>query len=79
MSGSRGGGQGVRTPPENHKNIGFLRNTCPDPLTNHKATEPVFNVGPSWIRQRNAIYSAIWILHVPYEAPRGEGLCSLDP
>ena len=31
-----GGGQGVRTPPppplENYKNIGFLRNTSPDPL-----------------------------------------------
>ena len=27
-----GGGQGVLTPPENHKNIGFLSNTDPDPL-----------------------------------------------
>ena len=27
-----GGGQGVRTPLENYKNIGFLRNTGPDPL-----------------------------------------------
>ena len=29
------GGQGVRIPPtpfENYKNIGFLSNTCPDPL-----------------------------------------------
>ena len=33
MRGSRGGGgQGVRTPLKNHKNIGFLRNTGPDPL-----------------------------------------------
>ena len=40
MCGSRGGGQGVRTPPppplKNHKNTGFLSNTGPDPLKNHK-------------------------------------------
>ena len=43
MCGSRGGGggQGVRTPPlKNHKAIGFLSNTGPDPLKNHKATKP---------------------------------------
>ena len=34
------GGQGVRTPPENHKNIGFLSNTGLDPLLNYKATKP---------------------------------------
>ena len=41
-----GGGQGVRTPlPENSlKNIGFLSNTGPDPLINHKATKPAFNI-----------------------------------
>ena len=48
---SRGGGQGVVPPPhthtlKNHKNIGFLSNTGPDPLKNHKATKPAFNVGP---------------------------------
>ena len=38
MSGSRGGGQGVRTPPlENHKNIVFFINTGPDPVENLKA------------------------------------------
>ena len=26
---------------------GFLSNTGPDPLKNHKATKPAFNVGPS--------------------------------
>ena len=31
-----GGGQGVRTPLKNHKNVGFLSNTGPDPLKNHK-------------------------------------------
>ena len=56
MCGSRGGGQGVRTPPlKNHKNIGFLSNSGPDPLKNHKATEPAFNVGPSLAHQRKAI------------------------
>ena len=51
-----GGGQGVQTPPplKNHKNIGFLSNlsnTGPDPLENHKAAKPAFNVGPSSARQ----------------------------
>ena len=54
MRGSRGGGAGVWNPLENHKNIGFLRNTGQDPLKNHKATKPAFNDGP--------LYSGIWIL-----------------
>ena len=37
---------------KNHKNIGFLSNSGPDPLKNHEATEPAFNVGPSSARQR---------------------------
>ena len=46
------GGKEVQTPPpppplKNHKNIGFLSDTGLDPLKNHKATEPAFNVGPS--------------------------------
>ena len=58
---------------KNHKNIGFLSNSGPDPLKNYEATDPVFNVGPSSARQRNAIFvggpmmarhSAIWI-HPP--------------
>ena len=36
MRGSREEGQGVRTTLENHKNIGFLSNTGPGPLKNHK-------------------------------------------
>ena len=46
----RGVGGGVPDPPpplKNHKIIGFLSNTCPDLLKNHKATKPAFNVGPS--------------------------------
>ena len=31
------GGQGVRTPLKNHKNIGSLSNTGTDPLKNHKS------------------------------------------
>ena len=41
------GGQGSRPPPpplKNHKNIGFLNNTGPEPLRNYKATKPAFNV-----------------------------------
>ena len=49
------GGQGVWTPLENHKNIGFLGNTGPDPQINHKATKPAFNFGPLSACQQNAI------------------------
>ena len=42
-------------PLKNHKNIGFLSNTEPDPLENQKATKPELNVGPPSARQRNAI------------------------
>ena len=50
MGGSRGGGGGGRgsgLPLKNHKKIGFLNNTGLDPLKNHKATKPAFNVGQS--------------------------------
>ena len=50
-----GGGQGVRTPLKNHKTIGFSSNTGTDPLKNHKVIKPALNVGPSLVRQRNAI------------------------
>ena len=50
----RGGDRGSG-PPENHKNIGFLCNTGPGPLKNHKATKPAFNVGLSLARWRNAM------------------------
>ena len=47
MRGSRGGTVGPDPPPpENHKNIGFLGNNGQDPLENHKAARPAFNVGP---------------------------------
>ena len=45
-------------PPVNHKNIGFLGNTGPNPLKNHKATNPALNVWPSSARQRKAISMA---------------------
>ena len=45
---------GPDTPLKIHKNIGFFSNTGPNPLKNHKATKPEFNVGPSSARQRNA-------------------------
>ena len=40
----------------NHKAIGFLSNTGPDPLENPKATKPTYNVEPLSARQQNAIY-----------------------
>ena len=75
MCGSRGGGGGRESgPPEKLQNIGFLSKSGPDPLKNHEAIKPAFNVGASPSRQRNAIngvtlaaqlwptYSGIWVL-----------------
>ena len=55
--GGGGGGQGsgLPRPLENHKAIGFPSNTGLDPLKNHKATKPAFNVGPLSAHQGNAI------------------------
>ena len=44
-------GSGPPPPPEKLQNIGFFSNTRPDPLKNHKATKPAFNIGPSSARQ----------------------------
>ena len=55
MCGSRGGGQVVRTPMKNHRNIGFHSNSGPDPLKKRKATKPALNVGPLAARTLNAI------------------------
>ena len=49
------GGGGVLDPLKNHKNIGFLCNTGPNTLKNHKATKPAFHFGPSSARKRNTI------------------------
>ena len=46
MGGSRGGDDRGSGPLENHKNIGFLCNTGPDPLKNHDATRQAFNFRP---------------------------------
>ena len=46
------GGRGSGSSPQiNHKNIGFLSNTCPNTCTwkkKHKATKSLFNVGHRW-------------------------------
>ena len=47
-----GGGQGVLTPQNIHKNIGLSSNTGPDSLNIHKANKPAFNVGSSLARQQ---------------------------
>ena len=63
MDPDGGGGGAVTGGPDplllrNHKNIGFLSKTGPDPLKNHKATKPIFNVGSLSARQQNAISMA---------------------
>ena len=55
LVGIHRGGQGVRTPLKNHKNIGFLSNTGSDLLNKCNATKSAFNVGPTSARQRNTI------------------------
>ena len=45
------GDRGSGPPLKNHNNIGFISNTGPDPLKNHKGTKPAFNVGQSSARQ----------------------------
>ena len=49
------GGGRVQTPLKNHKNIGFLRNSGPDPLkiTKLHSQHSMFRL--SWARRRNAI------------------------
>ena len=47
------GGRGSGPPRESHKAIGFLSNTSPDPIENHKVTKPAFNVWPPSVRQGN--------------------------
>ena len=58
VHGTRRWGTRGPDPPE-ISHIWFLSNTGPDPLKNHKATKPAFNVGPPFARQRNTAYSGI--------------------
>ena len=53
--GGSGGGTGGPDPPKKSQKIGLHSKTGADHLNNHKATKPVFNVGPSSARQRNPI------------------------
>ena len=62
MRGSREGwtvgvGAEVRSPPplKNKMYIGFLSNTGPDLLENHRATKPAVNVEPLSACQQKAI------------------------
>ena len=91
----RGGGTGGPPPLKNHKNIGFLCNTGPDPLTNLIATKSAFNVGPASARQRNAIsmafrwradggpFTAVFISSIPHQLKKKKNkkqpLSNLDP
>ena len=57
MGGFRGGHRGSGPPMKNHKNIGFLSNTGPDPLKITKLPASI-HVGPSSACKRNAILMA---------------------
>ena len=55
---------GLDTPPtplENHKAVGFLRNTGPDPLENHKAVGFLRNTGPDPLENHKAVQPAFII------------------
>ena len=67
-----GRGQWVLTPME----IGFLGNTGPDPLENHKPTTPAGNVGPSFARQQNGASLARWWWHTFSSVALGYSLSS---
>ena len=47
MPRSRGMTGGPDPSTEDHKAVGFLSNTSPDPLENHEDTKSAFNVEPS--------------------------------
>ena len=51
-----------RQPPKNHKAIGSLSNTCPDPQKNKKATKPDSILGYHWPASETPAFSGIWIL-----------------
>ena len=38
-----------------HQKLGCVSNSGQDPLKNHEATEPAFNVGPSLARHLNGV------------------------
>ena len=66
MDTEEGGGAEWQPPPlKNHKNIGFLSSTRPDPLKfskTLKAIKPAFSFGILLARQRNAIKMAFrWL------------------
>ena len=81
--GKAGGPDLPPPPPRNHKAIGCLSNTGPDPLKNHKATKPALTVRSSSACQRNSIpfkwlfafwpaLSGNWILSTPPPPPSTE-------
>ena len=80
MRGSRGV-QGVRTKPEKSQKYRVswhLSNTGPDPLKNHKAAKPAFNVETSPAGQQNAISMAFrwWVDDGPVLVVFGTALLS---
>ena len=56
-------GAGGPDPPEKSQNIGVLNNT--DPLKNQKAIKPAFKVGPSSVRQQNAMHKMVFGSSMP--------------
>ena len=56
----RGGGAGGPDPLKNHKNIGFLSNTCPDPLKDRKAAKTAFNFGHHRYASETSLASRWW-------------------
>ena len=76
-------GQGIRTPPplENHKNIGFLSNTGPDPLKNHNTTKPSFIFGPliGMPAKRPLRVEFAWTVSPLLKKNKKKNLSKLDP
>ena len=74
------GGQGSVPPPtEKHRAIGFLSNTGPDPLINHKATNPAI-IGMPAKRHLNSVslmgqVSGSLILSLPSSTKKTQKRC----
>ena len=62
-------------PPEKSQKYRVFCKSGPDPLKNHKATKPAFNVGPSSAHQQNAISMAF---HWPIYSGIGPFIVVLD-
>ena len=76
--GTRGPYRYPPLPLKNCKAVGFLSNTVPDPMKNHKATKPAFNVGPAK-RADDGPLIVVFGSSLPLSTKKNCDLSELDP